>query len=88
MPEHPFVSVYAYVIVCVPVPADIGLKKVPDIPGPLQVPPRGVPVYEAATSDKHNIIAEELPETIGSGFTLTVADEVFVHPFAFVPVTV
>ena len=33
-------------MVCVPTPADAGLKVVPETPGPEKVPPEGFPVIE------------------------------------------
>ena len=68
---------------CVPTPAVAGLNVVPLTPGPLNVPPAGVPV---------NVIADALTQsagyvpalTTGNAFTVMVVVAVFEHPFASV----
>ena len=70
-------------IVCVPTPAVAGLNDVPVTPGPLNVPPAGVPV---------NVTAEPITQTavyvpafrIGSALTTMVVVAELEHPFASV----
>jgi hypothetical protein len=73
----------------VPAPTEEGSKLLPETPGPLYVPPAGVPPLRAVgPSMLQNVSIGNVTATVGSVFTPTLTVDVFEHPFASVPVTV
>ena len=70
-------------MVCVPIPAVAGLNVVPLTPGPLNVPPAGVPA--SVTGEPLTHTAGYVPAlTMGKALTVIVVVAVAEHPFASV----
>ena len=69
---QPLLSVYVYVIVCVPAPAIDGEKTLPLIPGPENAPPEGLPLILNPPSVLHALVIGELISTVGIALTTTV----------------
>ena len=68
-----------------PTPAAAGEKVLPVIPGPLNVPPAGVPVNVAPDALTLYVEASPLKLTVGNGLTVMFAGAlVFVHPLPLV----
>lgn len=56
-------------------PVAEGIKLNPDTPGPLQLPPTGVPTNGTSVSLIHILLVSGVPVTVGIGFTVRVIEE-------------
>ena len=63
-----------------PVPAKAGLKTLPLIPGPLNVPSAGEPVNVTGEAVIQYCVASPEKLTTGHGFTVTVCEEILIQP--------
>ena len=73
VPVHPLAAVYEYVIVYgPPTPAVAGVKVVPLIPGPLNVPPTGEPVSVAAAAVDWYVAESPEKDTLGTVFIVAI----------------
>jgi hypothetical protein len=84
---HPFGSVYVYTILCVPTPALAGVNTPPVTPGPVYVPPAGVPLSVKGASVEQIVLGVE-NVTVGNWLTITVTVFSDEHPNELVAVIV
>ena len=82
LPVHPCELFTKYIIECVPAFAVIGLKVLPLIPVPLNVPPVGLPVKVTADALIQYEGARPEKLTLGRAFTVTVSFTIYEHEFA------
>ena len=62
-------------------PAIDGLKLLPEIPNPENVPPDGKPDNDAAEASTQYAVASPVNVGVGSAFTVVVLVSLFTHPF-------